>query len=190
MSSKCTNKMIIKRYLPQVHRSGTAASVFVPQHPGSCWWGIYRAATAEPARPCTCIPAPAGESLLWHVLATCTGQTCNHKGQLGFFLQSCLNVWISIFFPPGDVREGWLRGSLTGGGPLPPACSVGVSQPQGGDPVQESEAVWQHSIYCIQICSASLQAKEADSAPNSRCCGKPASGTLKEFEVALVWSPV
>lgn len=121
ISSKRTNKIIIKCYLPRIRTSRRAASVFVPERPASCWWGIYRAATVEPGCPCTCIPAPVGGSLLWHVLATCKEQTCNHEEQFLYFyitftsrfLQpSCLNVQISISFPGEDLREVWRRGCL------------------------------------------------------------------------------
>lgn len=68
--------------------------------------------------------------------------------------------------------------------------AVWTSQSREGDPAQGPAPVQQHSTCCRQICSASSQAREADSAPNSCCCGQTAVGTLKEFEVALVWSPV
>lgn len=72
----------MKCYLPWIHMSHRAAAVFVPEHPGSCWWGIYQAATVESEHPCTGIPGPAGESVLWHALAACKEQTCNSEEQL------------------------------------------------------------------------------------------------------------
>lgn len=86
----------MKCHLPWTHRSHTAAAAFVPEHPVSCWWGIYRAATAEPGHPCTGIPVPAWESVLWYVLAACKERTCNseeHKSvspSLRRWIQGCL----------------------------------------------------------------------------------------------------
>lgn len=63
-----------------------------------------------------------------------------------------------------------------------------TSQPQSNNPAQEPAAVWQHNPCCRQICSASQQAREADSAPNCCCCGQTAVGAPKEFVVALAES--
>lgn len=166
----------MKCHLPWTQRSHTVAAVFVPEHPVSCWWGIYRAATAEPGHPCTGIPVPAWESVLWHALAACKERTCNSEEQLFFYHHP---VWMHKSVSPSLRRVNPGMPGLEG-----EQCG---HQLQNNDP--ERNQLQFGSTAPVAHKFALLFSKQGRLIQHQTpCCGQAAVGIPEESEVALVES--